>query len=168
VILFSLGLEAAIEFRNAGDSRSENLLVACPTNVRTLRRRYAYINNTVLAANAWTLRRSRCVRDLFKFRSKGARDNQARDSNLAVEMFMSDMDEPVVCCNRADENCLTDGCALRAVVLTVLDEVMAATGMDLRIVLGLLSEDLRVPALNQGVAVFYGSNLCVVRREGGS
>jgi len=136
VILIRLGLEAAPEVRSAGDSRSENLIVACTANDRALRLRYAYIKNAVLATKAWTPRRSRCVRSLFKFKNKGARDDQARDSNLAAEVFLSDVDEPVVCCSRADENCLTDGCAQRAVVLTALDEVMAATGMDVRGVSG--------------------------------
>jgi len=42
------------------------------------------------------------------------------------------------------------------------------TGMANTELLGLLCEDLRVSALNQGIAVLYGPNLCVVRREGGS
>lgn len=43
-----------------------------------------------------------------------------------------------------------------------------ATGLGLADVLSLLSEDIRISALSQGVAVMYGRSLCVVRRDGGS
>jgi len=168
VILFCRQIEASLGLREAGDSRSEHLLSGCTTSVRQQRRLYSHITDAVLSTKAWTLRRSGSVGALFKFKDKGARDNQARDSNLAVEIFLSDADELGVACSRSEEDCVVDGCSQKAVVLGALQEVVACTGMDLTGVLGLLCEDLRVSALNQGIAVMYGPNLCVVRREGGS
>ncbi|OSX73408.1 hypothetical protein BU14_0350s0001 [Porphyra umbilicalis] len=168
VILLCRQMEAALALRTARDSASEQLLDTCIASVRALRLRYKRITDSVLATKAWTLRRSGSVGAVFKFKNKGARDNQARDSNLAVEVFLSDDDSPLVCCSRGEENCLEDGCAQRDVILRALDELTAATGMDVPGVLALLSEDLRVSALNQGIAVLYGPNICVVRREGGS
>eukprot|EP00168_Porphyra_purpurea_P012784 TRINITY_DN3422_c0_g1_i2.p2 TRINITY_DN3422_c0_g1~~TRINITY_DN3422_c0_g1_i2.p2 ORF type:complete len:177 (+),score=26.68 TRINITY_DN3422_c0_g1_i2:157-687(+) len=90
------------------------------------------------------------------------------DSNLAVEIFLSDDDALRVACSRAEEDCVEDGCFKKTTVLGALKELVACTGMETTGVLGLLCEDVRVSALNQGIAVMYGPIICVVRRESGS
>lgn len=73
----------------------------------------------------------------------------------------------MVCCSRSAEDCIVDGCGQRDTVLAALEVVRVAAGVDMPGLLGLLSEDLRVSAMEQGIAVLYGQRLCVVRREGG-
>jgi len=168
VILFSHQVEAALTLRDADDPRSQHLISVCLNSLQGCRRRYSRISDAVLFTKALTLRRSGSVGALFKFKDKGGRDNQARDNNLGVELFLSSDDQQTVCCSRADEDCVADGCSQKAVVLGALNQVSVCAGMTTTKVLGLLCEDLRVSALNQGIAVLYGPNLCVVRREGGS
>jgi len=168
VVLFSRQLITLLGKREASDDSSSELLRSCIVNLTALRATYGDVKDSAMAGKVWTLRRSGVVGALLKFQDKGARDNQARDANLAVEVFLTNGGEPIVCCSRLEEDCVRDGCAQRASVLGALEEVMEASGMELPDVLGLLSEDLRISALNQGVAVMYGPSLCVVRREGGS
>lgn len=159
---------AVLALREAFDDRSEALLDECIASVRLARSRYSSITDRVLSTKAWALRRSGCVGALIKFNDNGARDNQARECNLAIMVHLSETDDVVVCCSRAVEDCLADSCAQRDTVVAALEEVRTAAGVDLAGLLGLLSEDLRLSAMHQGVAVLYGQKLCVVRREGGS
>jgi len=168
VVLFCRQLIKILELKEVCDSHSQELLLCCILNLKDLRRKYADVTDNAMTGKVWALARSGVVGALFKFKVMGARDNQARDANLALEVFLSETEQAVVCCSRWDEDCLKDGCSMQTNVTGALEEVMAVTGTSLPDLLALLSEDLRVSALNQGLAVMYGPSLCVVRREGGS
>lgn len=77
-------------------------------------------------------------------------------------------DEVVVCCSPAAEDCLGAGCVHRDAVVKALEVVRECSKMSIVDILGVMSENLRVSAMNQGIAVLYGKRLCVVRGEGGS
>lgn len=132
------------------------------------RRSNKEITNTVLSTKAWTLRRSGCVGAVLQFKKIGAMDNQGRDSNLVIADHLSDENELVVCCSKAGEDCIANGCTLHDAVAEALEEDRDCTGLELPVLLALLSENLRVSAMNQGIAVLYGKKLCVVRRQDGS
>lgn len=167
-VLFCRQLIATLKLRDGVDAESENLLKLTIARLITERAKYPRLSNKVLSTKAWTLRRSGCVGAIVQFKDKGAKDNTARDCSIAVEVSLTADDVPVVTCSRGEEDCQRDGCAHGDAVVSALQRVQACAGMGLVDVLGTLSEDLRVSAMNQGIAVLYGKRLCVVRREGGS
>lgn len=168
VVLFCRQMAAALDLHDAGDGNSERLLRWTVNRLRSKRASYKDLSNTWLSTKAWSLRRSGCVGAVLQFKDKGALDNIARDNSIAFEVSLSASDDVVVCCSRAAEDCLGAGCVHRDAVVNALQVVRECSKMSTVDVLGVLSEDLRVSAMNQGIAVLYGKRLCVVRREGGS
>lgn len=168
VVLICRQLISTLKLRDGVDEESEKLIKW--TIQALMKKRYSYprLTNKVLSTKAWTLRRSGCIGAVVQFKDNGALDNTLQDCSLAIEVSLSDDNEVVVCCSRSAENCLETGCKQRDVVVRALKQVQSCTGMALVDVLGTLTEDLRISAMNQGIAVLYGKRLCVVRREGGS
>eukprot|EP00168_Porphyra_purpurea_P012257 TRINITY_DN3209_c0_g1_i1.p1 TRINITY_DN3209_c0_g1~~TRINITY_DN3209_c0_g1_i1.p1 ORF type:complete len:589 (+),score=117.64 TRINITY_DN3209_c0_g1_i1:680-2446(+) len=168
IIIFCRQLLAVLSLRDASDDGSRELLRSCTVNLTELRASCGDVTNSAMVGKAWSLRRSGVVGALLKYKDNGARDNLARNANLAVEVFLTEEGEPVVCCSGMDEDYLCDGCAQHAIVVGALEEITGVTGMNLGDLMGLLSDDVRISSLNQGIAVRYGPSLCVIRREGGS
>lgn len=169
VILFCRQAAAGLALRDGPSAAAERELDAQVEALDSLRKKYGAIKDEVLATKAWSLRRSGSVGALFKFKDYGARDNEARDANLAVEVTLSETNELVVCCSRAAEDCLGErGCLYRSAVATALSEVCTGVRLTLPALFSLLSDDLRVSSMQEGVAILYGKTLCVVRRAGAS
>lgn len=168
VVLFCRQMAAALDLRDGGDASGEKLLRWTVAALRSKRASDKHLSNKVLSTKAWSLRRSGCVGAVVHFKDKGALDNTARDNSIALEVSLSEADEVVVCCSRGAEDCLRTGCVHREAVTHALDEMMKCTQMTMVDILATMSEDLRVSAMNQGIAVLYGKRFCVVRTEGSS
>lgn len=168
VVLFCRQMAEALDLRDGGDPRSERLLRWTVARLRAKRAGYKHLTQQVLSTKAWSLRRSGCIGAVVRFKDEGALDNTARDDSIAFEVSLSAADQVVVCCSRRAEDCIGSGCAYQSTVIAALEEVVECSQMSMVDVLGMLCEDLRVSAMNQGIAVLYRKCLCVVRREGGS
>lgn len=168
VIIFCRQAAASLALRDGPSEAAEQELDSRVDALDNLRDKYSHIKDDVLETKAWALRRSGSVGAVIKFKDNGARDNLARDANLAIEVTLAQTGDLVVCCSRTAEDCNADGCVQRDTVSAALTELCAATSMTLAEIVNALSDDLRVSTMQEGAAVLYGKVLCVVRRAGDS